>query len=131
MTGKRIRLLRERKNITQSELAQIVNLSQQTIDHYEKGRAKPNIDTINLIANYFGCSTDYLLCRIDDPSPKENDRQHVNDDEALEYLDELHKRPEMKTLFQVGRKATKEDIETAITIIEALKKKSEGGEWDE
>lgn len=57
--------------------------------------------------------------------PVSNDhQQHVNNDEALEYLDELHKRPEMKTLFQVSRKASKEDIETAITIIEALKKKS-------
>lgn len=105
MTGKRIRVLRESKSITQSELAQIVNLSQQTIDHYEKGRAEPNIDTINLLANYFGCSADYLLGRTDDPSTKDDVRQYVNDDDALEYLDELHKRPEMKTLFQVGRQS--------------------------
>jgi len=55
---------------------------------------------------------------------EEDSRQYINDNEAIEYLDELHKRPEMKALFQVGRKASKEDIETAITIIEAFKKKS-------
>lgn len=54
-----------------------------------------------------------------------NDIPHINDPEALAYLDELHKRPEMKALFQVSRRASKEDIERAITIIEALKKKSE------
>lgn len=122
MIGQKIRLLREQKNMTQEQLAKLVNLSQQTIDHYEKGRAKPNIDTVSLFANVFNVSTDYLLGCTDDPSPKDS-HQHVYDDEALEYLDELHKRPEMKTLFEVGRKATKEDIETAITVIEALKKK--------
>jgi len=55
---------------------------------------------------------------------EEDLRQYINDNEAIDYLDEIHKRPEMKALFQVGRKASKEDIETAITIIEALKKKS-------
>lgn len=119
MIGEKISLLREQKNMTQEQLGKLVNLSQQTIDHYEKGRARPSIDTVSLLADIFSVSTDYLLGH-------DADRQHINDDEALEYLDELHKRPEMKTLFQVGRKATKEDIETAITIIEVLRKK--GGE---
>ncbi|NLN49522.1 MAG: hypothetical protein GX154_10650 [Clostridiales bacterium] len=76
---------------------------------------------ITKLADIFHTTTDYLLGR-------DETQQHINDEEALEYLDELHKRPEMKTLFQVGRKATKEDIETAITIIEALKKKGEPGD---
>ena len=126
--GQKILLLREQNNMTQEQLAKLVNLSQQTIDHYEKGRAKPNIDTVSLFASVFTVSTDYLIGRTNAPRPTDA-RQHVNDDDALEYLDELHKRPEMKTLFQVGRKATKEDIETAITVIEALKKKG-GGEDD-
>lgn len=115
MIGDKIKKLREQKELTQEQLARLVNLSQQTIDHYEKGRAKPSIDTVGLFANIFNVSADYLLS-IDE-------LQHVNDDEALEYLDELHKRPEMKTLFSVSRKAKKEDIETAITLIEALKEK--------
>ena len=52
-----------------------------------------------------------------------------NDEKPFEYPDELHKRPEMKTLFSVSRKAKKEDIEIAITLMEALKKK--GGPTDE
>lgn len=63
MIGKKIRLLREQKNMTQEQLANLVNLSQQTIDHYEKGRAKPSIDTVSLFANIFSVSADYLLGR--------------------------------------------------------------------
>lgn len=123
--GKRLKKLRAEKGITQKELAAIIKVPRDTVANWEVSRGTPNIETISDIASYFDVSTDYLLGRTNDPSPIDS-HQHVNDDEALEYLDELHKRPEMKTLFEVGRKATKEDIETAITVIEALKKK--GGE---
>lgn len=41
--------------------------------------------------------------------------------ELQELLETFHKRPEMKTLFSVTKNATKEDIEKAVKIIEALK----------
>lgn len=63
MFGKRLQALRESARLTQKVLAQKVNLSQQTIDHYEKGRSNPSIETINQLANIFGVSTDYLLGR--------------------------------------------------------------------
>lgn len=125
--GKRIKRLREDKGVRQEDIGKMFNVSKSAVSQWENDIRTPDMDIIIKLADYFDVSTDYLLGRTDDPSPKQDDRQHINDDEALEYLDELHKRPEMKTLFQVGRKATKEDIETAITIIEALKKKG-GGE---
>lgn len=118
--GRRLKALRDERKITQEGLAQLFNLSQSTIGYYETDKKQPSQKTLIKFARFFNVSIDYLLGESDDPKPKD---QHVNDDEALEYLDELHKRPEMKTLFEVGRKATKEDIETAITVIEALKKK--------
>ena len=39
-----------------------------------------------------------------------------------EYLEELKNRPEMRMLFSLAKGATKEDIEQAVKIIEALKK---------
>ena len=124
MLKKRLVKLRTNKGISQYDLANVLNLSRGQISNYELGSRQPDYETLTIIADFFDVSTDYLLGRTDDPSPSDV-RQHVNDDDALEYLDEMHKRPEMKTLFQVGRKASKEDIETAITIIEALKKKGE------
>ncbi|HOQ09259.1 MAG TPA: helix-turn-helix transcriptional regulator [Syntrophomonadaceae bacterium] len=65
MFGKRLQALREAAGLTQKELGRMVNLSQQTIDHYEKGRSNPSIETINQLANIFKVSTDYLLGRTD------------------------------------------------------------------
>lgn len=45
----------------------------------------------------------------------------TNSTEVEDLLETLHKRPEMRTLFSVTKNATKEDIEKAVKIIEALK----------
>jgi transcriptional regulator with XRE-family HTH domain len=63
LLGKRIKELREEKGITQLSLAKAVNLSQQTIGHYEVGRANPDPGTLNKIADFFGVSIDYLMGR--------------------------------------------------------------------
>lgn len=115
----RLKELRTNKGLSQADLAKIFNVAQNTISQWERNVREPDFDTIEKIADFFKVSVGYLL---GSDAPQ---RQHVNDDEALEFLDELHKRPEMKTLFQVGRKATKEDIEVAVKIIEALKNKSQ------
>ena len=49
----------------------------------------------------------------------------VLDSDAMELLEELKNRPEMKTLFKASRKASKEEILQTIKIIEALKSKGD------
>ena len=44
----------------------------------------------------------------------------VLDDEALELLEQLKTRPEMRTLFSVSKKASAENIMKTVKIIEAL-----------
>jgi len=112
----RIKELRNKTGLRQEDLAKELNIAQNTLSYWESGKTEPSGEALIKLADFFNVTVDYLLGR-------QKSVQHVNDDEALEYLDELHKRPEMKTLFQVSRKATKQDIETAITVIEALKKK--------
>ncbi len=65
MLGQRLKELREKANMTQNDLAKKVNLSQQTIGHYEVGRAKPDIETLDKLAAIFDVSVDYLLGRTD------------------------------------------------------------------
>lgn len=124
--GKRLVQLRKINNVTQEELGKQIDVGKTTISNYETGYSSPDSETLTKLADFFGVSVDYLLGRTD-IKDKDDGFQHVNDDEALEYLDELHKRPEMKVLFDVSRKASKEDIETTIAIIEALKKKGGKG----
>lgn len=61
MFGEILKKLRIGKNMTQQELAKILKISSSTIGMYEQNRRSPDIETLKMIANYFQCSTDYLL----------------------------------------------------------------------
>ena len=47
------------------------------------------------------------------------------DAELTGYLEELRDRPELRMLFSVTKNATKEDVEAAVRIIEALRSRNE------
>ena len=61
MLGSRIRELRKERKMSQRELAEKLNVSQQTIGAWETERIIPGADTLGNIANYFDVTTDYLL----------------------------------------------------------------------
>lgn len=65
----RIRDVREDKELTQKQLSQILNCTQQTYSRYETGEI--TIDIFNLIklANFYNTSTDYLLGLTDETKP--------------------------------------------------------------
>ena len=58
----RIKELRLENELSQASLAQMTNVSQQTVAAWERG-IKPNIDTLLLLADIFKVSVDYLLGR--------------------------------------------------------------------
>lgn len=59
--GDRIKLLRAYFGMTQSVLAKYLDVSYQTIQNYEYGRAEPKNDNLIEISNIFNCSIDWLL----------------------------------------------------------------------
>lgn len=67
-----LRKLREKKKMTQTRLSIEIEVSQEIISHYELGNSKPNVDNLIKIADFFHCSTDYLLNRTDNPAMPQN-----------------------------------------------------------
>lgn len=65
MLGKRLLYLRNKRGLTQEELAKIFCMSRSTYAQYEVDRRKPDYDTLQRIADYFEVSTDFLLGRTD------------------------------------------------------------------
>lgn len=57
--------LRKELNISQEELAYALKTSQQQISRYENNSAMMNEDMIIRCSQYFGVTTDYLLCLSD------------------------------------------------------------------
>ena len=57
----RLRELRVEKNISQLELAKVVNMSKMAISHWESGHSEPSIAQLKELSKFFGVSVDYLI----------------------------------------------------------------------
>lgn len=53
--------LRKQKNLTQEELSEILFVSRTAISKWESGRGYPSIDSLKVIAEFFGVTIDELL----------------------------------------------------------------------
>ena len=113
----RFKRLCERKGVSCNKAALEIGLSNATPTKWKKTGAIPAGDTLDKIAAYFGVSTDFLLGKDSEEKPLIN-----GDEELNEYLEVLKNRPEMRMLFQLSKDATKEDVEKAVRIIEALRR---------
>lgn len=59
--GNRIKQLRQKADMTQSELARSLNVSSALISAYELGERKPSLKILTQLADFFHVSSDYLL----------------------------------------------------------------------
>ncbi len=106
------------KGVSPSKAAIDSGLSKSTVSRWKKSPdIAPSGAVLEALASYFQVPVSELL-------GEEKEKPLINKDEELaEYLDMLRRRPECRMLFQLSRDATKEDVETAVRIIEALRRK--------
>ena len=95
--GDKLKELRKARNITQQELASILNVTKPTISNWENNKGCADGEILIQLANYFNVSSDYLLGL------------------TKEDLDKVERLK--KALKENGI----EDIETAMKIVSALK----------
>ncbi|OUZ22379.1 hypothetical protein A5867_000049 [Enterococcus sp. 6D12_DIV0197] len=57
----RIRDMREDNDLTQHQIATLLNISQSTYSRYENGELEIPIQTLIKLANYYNTSIDYLV----------------------------------------------------------------------
>lgn len=88
-----LKQLRKGKEITQEKLADVLNVTGQTISRWELGICYPDLELLPAIANFFGVSIDILLSN--DASSKEKDLEKfkklidtfsVIDGEQIEFV---------------------------------------------
>ena len=76
----RLKALRTEKGLSQKEIAEYLGISQPAYANYERQAREADYDTLNKLADYFDCSIDYLLGRIDN----NNNSQYINNKNTLE-----------------------------------------------
>ena len=74
----RLRAARDKRGLSQGELATRAGLQASAISHFETGARKPSFDNLRRLADALEVTTDYLLGR-------------VTDVEALAGADKLHR----------------------------------------
>ena len=72
MKYRNIKEIREDNDIRQTQLASVLNISQNTYSQYETGKIAFTDEILIKLADYYGTSVDFLLDRtkIKEPYPK-------------------------------------------------------------
>jgi transcriptional regulator with XRE-family HTH domain len=124
LIGARIKERRTELDLSLDDIANKVKTARSTIQRYEAGKiARPKIPVLHSIAHALQVDPDWLLGISDKKELNTWINATVNNDPELNaYLEDLRTRPEMRMLFSVAKGATKEDVEKAVAIIEALRK---------
>lgn len=65
----RIKDIREDNDLTQKELAKILNCTQQTYSRYETGEITIDIYRLKALAIFYNTSVDYIIGLTNDPKP--------------------------------------------------------------
>lgn len=143
---KNIKAYRLLKGWSQQRLADAVGYSDRSsIAKIESGRVDLSRSKIEEFAEALGTTPARLMGWEQEPSllemvAEDNNMQNATellkhnrgsnvlsdlingDSELTAYLDSLRTRPEMRMLFSVANDCTKEDVEKAVAVIEALRK---------
>lgn len=86
MLGKKIKLYRENKNMTQVEIAEALGVKPATVSKYESGTLEPNIEALKKLSELFEVTIDELL----------NDKEDEFDISKINILNMLREQKDMK-----------------------------------
>lgn len=80
MYMERLRILREQNQKLQKDVAQILHMKQQQYQRYENGTTEMSITLLDILADYYGTSIDYIVGRTNEKKPYPTPKmQHKKD----------------------------------------------------
>ena len=128
--SERLKKLRNTKDKTQQDIANMLGVSRATVAGYETKDMQPDYEKLQKLADYFKVSTDYLLGQTNDPRPidqvNEENKARISkalkdeDPELVEFWQELKEREDLFLLFKQARELDDDDIKRIIRIIKVI-----------
>lgn len=100
--------LRIGHEVSQDDAAEMFGVSPSGYKKWEQGVGKLNGEILCAIADKYECSTDYLLCRTDDPTPYPVSASQVAES------------PEEERLVEAYRKCTKRGKQAVLNNAETM-----------
>ena len=103
----RLKSARENLGITMAEASRRLNLSKIGYCRYEYGERVPSPQTVEVIAQCFNTSVDYLVGLSDDPKP-------------TQIVIDKHKNPELFTLIELCQSSNDEQLNRLLAYYKNL-----------
>lgn len=107
LLGTRIKKLREKKNLSQKDLAKELHISNSTLSQYESGIRVPSDEMKTTLAKYFDVSMDYLMGLSSEPRHSESDEN-----------------PRITILARNASSLTEDQIKLVESLIDQFKKEN-------
>ena len=98
--GERLYQLRKNANLTKEQLAELLEVSRQSVSKWEQDKAYPEMTRLLFLSDYFQVSLDYLMRGTEEPEKSERHRQFKSENALLiwqTFLSNLN--PKQKQLF--------------------------------
>jgi transcriptional regulator with XRE-family HTH domain len=93
--GQNIKKIREDKNLTQQQIAELIHMHRSNYSKIESGQRELSIDALNKIARYFGMTIDQIV-NFDGAVPQEVTIEDKTMMEQVKMIQELE--PEEKSM---------------------------------
>lgn len=123
--GKKIAAMRQEKNLTQQQLASILNVSHQAVSKWEGGQALPDIQTMQELTRFFGMTVDQLIASADAEAAEGENAENAYEAAAEETMEndpsEIRKekgKMSIQQLLQMAPYMSKETVEEIVMEIE-------------
>jgi transcriptional regulator with XRE-family HTH domain len=113
--------LRKANGYTQEALAKAMHISRSTVGMYESGQREPNnLETLEMIADFFNVDTDYLMGRTNKITMIPEPGYYTNPETAA-AAQEMMQNDELNALYHVQRTMSKEHLKAMYSVAKALK----------
>lgn len=122
--GERIKTMRMSRNMSQLDLANALHCGQSTIAMYETGKRMPDMDTIDYLADIFNVVPYSILYGEDEIIPKDE-----IDDDILQIREDMRRNPELRSLWDIQRKASKTELKQMEAFIRAIRSSNDHEEY--
>lgn len=79
----RIKELRNERKVTQATLAKYLGVAQNTLSYWENETYDIDTASLRKVADYFGVTTDYILCRDSKPISQSSTDKAVSEEDII------------------------------------------------
>ena len=112
---------------SQVQMSRELKINKATISSWMNGTRVPRMDKIDLLCSYFNVKrADIMEPQSPDVKNPQHQAGYYLDDETAQAAQEIFENRELRTLFDVARKASASDLQTAYDVLLALKRKEDG-----